>query len=569
MAEQAYPPLIRNLKRLLPPASWAWIFPAIRLDPLIWESLCNFEQVFGVQDLSALIQHTDDCTPAALALKALRYPRSPQELRILPLAPVEAAFREQVETAESMPVLSLKDAALRALNLRQKRHASGSWNDWTTILEGTPLTALSCLFGIIPDQIEYLQALLPPLLEEDKAEKAYQRLLKVVLSNPAPLSVHSELITLLLRSLSDAEQELFLQALADLQPRLAQSFCGLKVTLPRSVQAKNEPWPSAGGMLWKIKTVAKQFPTALRIFDQSKSDLKTQQLAQSIQLTAQTQALMLVKLAILAEMNSQEDKAVTHWQNALRLQPHSETLQAIYLLNCASSLQVNPLTIEEKAEIHQTPKTALLRFAIQLFADSKDFAPFSQNEFDFGTLAQEALREVESTLTSDPFLSDPEIQQYVLALLSHLLIGKEVYSLAQRALSLLLRQKPDHPALLSLMAFLLHAQGKHDQALNLLHLLEGLFAGEPRLTRLLAQSHAANSEWEQALQLWRILLTGSANLQIEYEMIATARFAGLESLAIERCKSKLANLPSDGILLSLLAEIDHQQSLAQRLEAHQ
>ncbi len=569
MAEQAYPPLIRNLKRLLPPTSWAWIFPAIRLDPLIWESLCNFEQVFGVQDLSALIQHTDDCTPAALALKALRYPRSPQELRILPLIPVEAAFREQVKTAESMPVLSLKEAALRALNLRQKRHASGSWNDWTTILQGTPLTALSCLFGIIPDQIEYLQALLPSLLEEDKAEKAYQRLLKVVLSNPAPLSVHSELITLLLRSLSDAEQELFLQALANLQPKLARSFSEAKVTIQRPVQAKYEYPSSAEGMLWKIKTLAKQFPAALRIFDQGKSDLKTQQLTQSIELTAQTQALMLVKLAILAEMNSEEAEAVTHWQNALRLQPHSETLRAIYFLYCAASLQVNPLNIEEKAEIHPTPKTALLRFAIQLFADSKDFSPFSQNEFEFGTFAQEALEEVESTLTSDPFLSDPEIQQYVLALLSHLLIGKAVYSLAQKALALLLRQKPNHPALLSLMAFLLHAQGKHDQALNLLHLLEGLFAEEPRLTSLLAQSHAANSEWEQALQLWKNLLTISADPQVEYETIATARFAGLESLALEQCQSKLANSPSDGILLSLLAEVDHQQSLTQRLEAHQ
>ncbi len=569
MLEKVYPPLIRQLKKLLPSSSWSWVFPALRMDDLIWESLCNFEQFFGVTSLSELIQHPDDCAPAALALKALKYPRTPQELRVLPLIPVEAAFRELVESIENVPLQTLSDAALLALNLRQKRHATGSWNDWINTLEETPITALACLFGIIPDQIEYLQALLPTHVREGEDATAIERLLKVILSNPAPFSVQIELIHLLLPSLSPGEQEILLQALATLQPALAKSFTNGNASLPASTIHRKGALTSEAGILNQIKTFTRQLPRSFKIFDQGEPELKARQLSQSIQLTAEVQALMLAKLAIISELNSLQTEAEVHWQNALRLQPQSATLKAIYLLRLACTNPANQIPSEEILQPEELDH-ALLSFSYQCFKSSQEQHPaFLQSENDLTTLAQKMLDEIESLASSDPFLSDQEIHQYFLALISQIFIERGMVQQAQQAVSYLLRQKPHHPSLLALMAILLHAQGHHEPALNLLHLLEGLFTDDSLLTPLLAQSHAANHEWEEALRFWQTLSTRSPDTRFNYEMLASARFAGQEALVIELCNRKLESSPQDGILLSFLAETLADQNLTQRIEIHQ
>lgn len=578
MLEQVYPPLIRQIKNLLPPSSWQWVLAALRMDDLIWESLCNFEQVFGVSDLSELIQQPDDCAPAALALRALKYPRPPQELRLPPLIPVEAAFRELVESIENVPLQTLSDAALLALNLRQKRHSTGSWNDWTATLENTPLTALACLFGIIPDQIEYLQALLPAQFEEGEDGKAIERVLKVILSNPAPFSVQGELIHLLLRSLSPGEQEQLIQALAVLQPALAKSLPKMKSFPSPSKANRREGLTSEAGILNQIKIFARQLPRSIKIFDQGEPDLKAQQLSQSIQLTAKAQALMLAKLAIISEMNAAEREAETHWQNALRLQPESKTLRAIYLLRLACADPGAQFPFCEEIPPQFEPNSAILSFSFQcLNPQSEQYPAFSPGENHFTTLTQNMLDEVQSLTSSDPFLSDQEIYQYFLALISQIFIQRGMVSLAQQAVSLLLRQKPNHPFLLALMAVLLHAQGHHQPALNLFHLLDGLSSDQTALKPLLAQSHAANHEWEQALQIWQTLLASSTESGLRsaeampplYEMLACARFAGQETLVIELCSGNLESSPKDGILLSFLAETQEGQNLAQRIEIHQ
>ena len=578
MLERVYPPIIRQIKQLLPPSSWQWVLPALRVDDLIWESLCNFEQVFGVANLSELIQQPDDCAPAALALKALKYPRPPQELRLLPLIPVEADFRELVDSIQNVPLQTLSDAALLALNLRQKRHSTGSWNDWTATLQDTPLTALACLFGIIPDQIEYLQALLPAQFEEGEDTKAIERLLKVILSNPAPFSVQIELIRLLLPSLSPGEQDLLLQALSVFQPALTKNLAKMKSTPSSAIANRNEGVITEAGILNQIKTFGRQLTRSIKIFDQNEPDLKAHQLSQSIQLTAEAQALMLAKLAIISEMNSADSEAEAHWQNALRLQPESETLKAIYLLRltCANPGSQFPFGEENPPQLE--PKSAILSFSLHCLNPQHERYPaFLPSENHLATLAQNMLDEIESLGSIDPFLSDQEIYQYFLALISQIFIQRGMYPLAQQAVSLLLRQKPNHPSLLALMAVLLHAQGHHQPALNLFHLLEGLFSEQTALKPLLAQSHAANHEWEQALHIWQTVSTSSADsrqwstetMLSQYEMLASARFAGQEALVIELCKRILERSPQDGILLSLLAESNADQNLAQRIESHE
>ncbi|PWH16367.1 MAG: hypothetical protein DDG59_09600 [Anaerolineae bacterium] len=567
MLEQVYPSSIRRLKRLLPTSSWQWVIPALRMDALIWESLCNFEKVFGVSDLSQLIQQPDDCAPAALALKALKYPRTPQELRVLPLIPIEATFRESVEAAEYSSLQSLSDAALIALNLRQKRHSTGSWNDWTSILEDIPVTALACLFGIIPDQIEFLQALLPSRSEGDEDARGIQRLLRVILSNPAPQSVHIELITILSRSLSPREQELLHQTLFTLQPVLAKNLA-IKPDLAQSAPNQKGRMTTAASILSQIKAFTEQFPISIKVFDPREPALKAQQLSQSIQWTAQAQALMLAKLAILSEMNSADTEADLHWQNALSLQPQSETLNAIVLIRSACTSQASQSKFTEECLLAAEPNSKLLTFISQCIYSPQGLPTFSQSENTLAVNAQKALAEIEALAATDPFLRDQEIYQYLLARLCQVFTEKGWYRLAQQAVSLLLRQKPNHPSLLALMAILLHAQGNHEPALNLLDLLEGFYSDDSRLKGLLAQSYAANREWEQALHLWQICSPSSA-VHKDYEQVVCARFAGQITQAIELCNKKLESSPHDGILLSCLAEINQELPLTQRIEMHQ
>ncbi len=566
MSEIAYPSLIPRLKTLLPASSWQWIFPALRLDPLIWESLCRFEQVFGVEDLSEVIQHPDDCTPAALALKALKYPRSPQELRLLPLIPVEPAFRDRVEEAENHPLLSLSDAALKALNLRQKRHSTGSWDDWASTLQAAPLTALSCLFGMIPDQVEYLQALLPAQFDESD-EESFQRLLKVILCNPAPPSVQSELMTILLRSLSTDEQEKFHQTLSALQPQLATHFSSNSKPTSKSPVEKGL-LSTAEGMLNKIKTLSQQIPLALKIFDQREPNLKAQQLTQSIQLTSQTQALMLAKLAILSEVNGNTAEAKVHWQTALHLQPHSHTLRAMVLLSQVCSNPQNLLS-ENDSFIFEEATSPLLLLSYQICEGQNLSIEYSQAIESLKTISSQALEELDELAHSDPFLSDQEIQLYLLCLLSDLFIRQGFYALAHQVVSRILKHKADHPALLSLMAILLHAEGNHTEALNLLHLLEGYYPQHPILSALLAQSHAVNLEWQQALEILRDLTVSPTQIQIDYEKIAYAYHSGNKTTAVKLCHNALKGSPQDGIFLSLLAEIETHENPTSAIDAHE
>ncbi|GAB4476557.1 MAG: hypothetical protein Kow0088_14480 [Anaerolineales bacterium] len=568
MLETNYPSIIRDLKQLLPASSWPWVFPALRFDPLIWQSLCKYEQVFAVRDLSELISIPEDCSPAALALKALRYPRSAQELRVFPLIPVEPTYREAVEAADGMTLESIKDAALIALNLRQKRLQTGSWNDWTTSLESTHPTALSCLFGLIPDQVEYLQALLPSQVDEDEDQigEIFQKVIHVLLSNPAPFAVQSELVSILLRSLSPREQEHFIQTLTAFQPALSKNFPDLRSQDHPTSQVEDGSPTTAKGLVEKITTITKQIPRTLKILDQRDLDKKAQQLTQSIQFTAQTQALMLAKLAILSKLNSAESEAIEYWQNAIRTQPHSETLRAIYLLTALSSQNPESLFTHPDAALTYNPETSLLLLASSLLNFQNQTTSLGQENSGIELLAQKAIAEIEFKAANDPFLSDKDIYDYLLALLCEQFIQKGWYALAQQAMSLVQQGKPDRPAFLALMAVLLHAQGFHDQALNLLHLLEALLPQEKRLINLLAQSHAINGEWQAALQIWSDYAPISGDPASLYETIACAHFSHLEAAAIERCTSAHSEAGQEGILLALQAEIDREQNPIQRLE---
>ncbi|MCS7247786.1 MAG: tetratricopeptide repeat protein [Anaerolineales bacterium] len=560
--------IVRRLKALLPSSSWPWILPALRLEPLIWESLCNFEQVFEIHDLGEIIGKPEDCSPAVLALKALKYPRSPQELRLFPLIPVEAAFRERAEAMEHTPLVSLQDAALKALNLRQKRLSTGSWDDWTATLQQTPSVALVCLFGMIPDQIEFLQALLPFPTEEE-SEAGYCRVFQVILSNPAPFAVQNELIAHLLNLLSSEEREMLQPVLARLPPALAANIPILRSLCcsSDSLHAKRSNQPE--GKSGRVQSVAMPFSHSVKIFAQDEPEHITQKLSQSIRLTAQSQALLWAKLAILSEGHTAESEAPLHWQKALHLYPDSEPLRAMALLSCANSERESTPHAEAEIRTGFEPETSLLKFAIQVSPGCERFSHLSTPPASLKLLAQQALDEVQALAPSDPFLSDPEILEYLLALLCTHCLRRRLYSPARQAIQLLLRGRPDHPHSLLILALLLHSQGDHEQALNLFHLLEAIYPEDPHIAFLLAQSHQLNREWLEALPIWRKLIQTSPSPGIAYEFISCAHFSDQPGLALEVCRSALQTSPQDGILLSLLAELDPDLKPDYRLELHQ
>jgi len=198
--------VVSHLKRILPIETWEWVIPALRTDDLVWKAILTPQQSFQGSSLEEIIQSTNDCTPANLSLKALSYPNSVEELRTLPLIAVHPSFDNRVDNAALLTVQSLAEAGLSALNLRNKRMSTGSWNDWTSLLAQTSPTVLTCLFGMIPDQIDFLCALLPYDSVESCSwlarSKEYDLLIHILTSNPQPLASKVELIRVLLEALT-------------------------------------------------------------------------------------------------------------------------------------------------------------------------------------------------------------------------------------------------------------------------------------------------------------------------------------------------------------------------------
>jgi tetratricopeptide (TPR) repeat protein len=593
MIEHLIQPFILELKRILPPNSWEWVIPSLRRDALVWESIAFYQKTFSVSQLDELVQKPEDCSPANFALRALHYPRTPEELRSLPLIPVEPSFASLVDEVEGKPVNTLQAAGLSALHLRQKRYSTGSWDDWANLLQASSPTALSCLFGIIPDQLEFLQALLPENHPEahisGSQSDPYHLLLHILLSNPSPPSVQAEFIKVILRKLSPAQQNALKDRLS-LEPTLAAQF---KITpkgiSPSNTDSPDSPSPAAIPLLIQVSPLSMSnlvdskpqsddefplLPLKVSIFEEQ-SATRWHDLEATIEKTYDVQAMMLAKMAIISLLKGDVASSLARWNQARNLRPNSITLTACYIFSLFHETNY-PASFPESTEIlhHLADKpSAILEFLTALTRQQSPIPiRLADHPSDIQSLANQAVEEILSLESQDTFARDAEIFLYLLTEVAAITTQIHSWSAAEKAASKIVKLLPDHLPSLFLLAYILHSHGKHNAALNLIHLMECFHPSHPNLSLFLAQSCAANHLWKNAALYWqKVQLSSSDQFSScipDLELAASSILCGDFPLAQQICRHRFENASDDGVTLAMLADASQDLPPQDRLDIY-
>lgn len=164
-----------ELRRILPASISADVIPALNSDRLVWAALQ--EPAFFRLIMAHAGESAADWSPARLCLLALEQRITPGDLAVEPLPLVDAGlmkkslsfFESTLRTGQAPR--SLAEAGMLALALRERRRRVGSWKGLSNELAPRPgmtaeqslalwETPLACLFGLTPDPIDLLKALL-------------------------------------------------------------------------------------------------------------------------------------------------------------------------------------------------------------------------------------------------------------------------------------------------------------------------------------------------------------------------------------------------------------------------
>lgn len=224
--------LSSELARFLTPEETVYVLSALRQDPLVWHSLQ--ENSFLNLALEKAGGQVTCWNPGRLGLLAVDEPRLPEELRAEPMpAPAQALHEKALQAYQNVqrtgtPPASLREAALLAIALRERRRLTGVWTGLLQELLPKPgqnpnqasaqaaaqfaiwRTALACLYTLIPDPDALLRALLPQVPNR----AAYEWVVLTRLSQPAPLQDHVQVFLRLLTGLPVVHQLNLLRALS-------------------------------------------------------------------------------------------------------------------------------------------------------------------------------------------------------------------------------------------------------------------------------------------------------------------------------------------------------------------
>lgn len=235
-------------------SQWPWLLLALQQDALVWEALSD-------TDLGGLMLETsptqpEDWSPAALSLLALGNTISLDEVRSVPLQPLDTLLGKQASRAneswfrtQETPT-TLAQAGLLALAHRERFRLAGRWDN---LLVGSGLTSdagrtvLACLFGMIPEPIELFNV----LLQHGDGINTTGLALHALLSNPLSDQAQIEILGKLQKGLRDDQRLDLLCELSLQRPWLATSLSSsvLEEQVEKSPALRADGTPGSDGVL--------------------------------------------------------------------------------------------------------------------------------------------------------------------------------------------------------------------------------------------------------------------------------------------------------------------------------
>lgn len=484
---------IVELKRTIPEATWSYVIAALRKDTLIWESLQFTHGDFGQRVLARGSGRPEDYSAAALALLALDYPTPLKNLRSSPLQSVESSFHQRTAQTLDEDTLTLEQAGLRALNLREHRLDKGSWVGLTGELNEAAPTVLACLYGMIPEPLEMLQAIIQSgdstSSDFDSQAKPYALVLHSLLSNPIPLKRQAQILEGLVEGLSPQQRLILLRQLVNQRPFLATS-------LARLITNHTDDQPNQPGTLDPLDELdplvcqAESYHISAQHAEEISVLIKSQKVSRRIQ------ARLSAKLARAAAQNNDGSAALSAWEQASRIDPDSPYyLSGLILTLLDLDRLADAQTLIDAFPPDAPPHPLLFLAKARLSAHGQDH--------DLESARMAAIQALELAI-SQP-LDHAEHIDFLFSV-TNLFLDYDLPDEATRAAQFALQVQPDDPNSLALLAQAHHAAGDPAEALNAIHVAVALTPDRLDLRYQLAESLETTGEWEAALDERSIIL---------------------------------------------------------------
>ena len=573
---------LTELKHRLEVNLWPLVVQSLRQDALIWETLQDTvpgglrERALARKDGKGSWR-AEDWSPAALALLALGLETTLDNLLLQPMKALSEADMARLEQAEKdLPrsPLSLARAGLQALVLRERRRASGSWENLSEILLSTPRAVLACLYGMLPNPIEFLRALIETHSARGRqaAQRAVDLGLHAVLANPQTQQKRIEAVAVILEALPASGR---LEALRRLQagsPSLAASAAHhLLENIPGVEQAAG-PKP-----LQACKSVEQLLEQAelWRLAEEPEEIAPL--LEASVQAARRLQGELMAQLARSASLRGESEIAVTTWEKAAALDPQAikhragrilvlldagRMREAAERLEAEAGSENHPLLLLAKARLHTSrlkpfydPESARTsaRLALKLAVEYQDQESGPAIGGESGIQAGQASQ----------FEARDEFFLQLAALLLSLGQAQEAVQAAKFALA----ASPNRPEHLAFLSRAQRAAGDLSSALESAFLAAAAGPERPEYRRLLVEALEANGLWGEALsERMRLIDACPAPEHGELRALAGCAIqAGQPELAIQACDEALEiiaaqnedpsrNEEDSGLIYALLGE---------------
>jgi len=568
--DRIFSPLIAELKKHLPESSWSWVIPALQEDSIVWFALSNLHDTFNTNDLGELIHQPEDCTPATLALRALQYPSNASLLRSLPLQPVEDHLLKSNETISKVD--TLRKAGIRAISLRQLRIETGSWDDWCNELWSASPTTLCCLYGMIPDQMDMLHAMMPTSNGTQPAQvhAALENILHILLSNPSRKEAQIETINILLESLPSINRIFLIELIYKKRPGLASKFSNYvpgihipaETSEPRSIQDILN-WIDQLYLVGKVQ----------HITDQPKQEVNT--LARSLKISRQLQSRLSNHLALASLGAHDNNSALAAWDQSLKFEKESKTTLPLYLFSLIEAGEIHQAR-EKINQIYTNDPTELppLVFFIKVISekiDTQGITIGTNGKSSLQSITRQALDYLENEFhhATKPADVYELVSQAALANeMVHWLLDHRLWYEAARAAKLLAIVIPHSTIASFLVSTTLSLAGFYKEALATIHYSIAINPENIVLRRLLAQLLEITQQYPEALQEAKALIEKQQDPKPDdlYAMAAYGIATNQPDLTIKTCQELLKNDPNDGLgyaLLGKAAEIfgDHDEAI--------
>ncbi len=566
---------VTDLKRILPPEDYPYVITGLRQDLLVWSALSQPD--FFKQALDFAGEHAELWNPSSLALLALGKALPVETLRSLPLIPISSDLRQQAarqyeETYRSAtPPATLGEAGLLALALRERRRLTDSWQGLQSELQLNTTanaslslniwrTPLACLFGICPDPVDLLKALIPANNQVDNPNQV-ALLVHALLSNPLPPMEQARILTEVVSGCLPERQVAWLEWLGEqgrkeLASQVASSLLKTKgiaslISLSKTIQNKNRnsalsesevdplihhdslPLVASSRHLARIYQLAGQPAEALPILTSAQKSLTG------------LQAALSARIAETADQIGDIETSISAHQAAVNLLPES----ALARSKLASALMKAGKIDESLSVLPENSSHPRVKLISAKGAFKTGDVPRSQNY----------IRQVMDEFIKSSTGLTPSITRYtrddlvdLTGLLLDLKMAPEAVDMASRALEFF----PEDLDLLELRSRAQKERGSLENAAQDAHLAVALSPEKAEYHRLLADILASGGEWDRSLAE-RIQVAQHSVEPQTADLIAiasTAIKARQPEKAVEACNTILTNHPDNGLAHAHLGE---------------